>query len=151
MIMREKFAEALKQAQKSQDKRRMSTLRLIIAAIHDRDIANRGASKPPTTDEEITAILTKMVKQREESARLFEEGGRPELAAQEREENGIIRAFLPEQIGEEELRRACQQVVEDIGADGLRDIGRCMSALKEKYPGRMDFAKASGVVKSILQ
>jgi len=148
--MREKFAEALKQAQKSQDKRRMSTLRLIIAAIHDRDIANRSASKP-VTDEEITAILTKMVKQREESARLFEEGGRLELAAQEREENAIIRAFLPEQIGEEELKRACQQVVKDIGADGLRDIGRCMSALKEKYPGRMDFAKASGVVKSILQ
>jgi len=149
--MREKFAEALKQAQKSQDRRRMSTLRLIIAAIHDRDIANRGASKPPVTDEDITAILTKMVKQREESARLFEEGGRLELAAQEREENAIIRAFLPEQIGEEELKRACQQVVKDIGADGLRDIGRCMSALKEKYPGRMDFAKASGVVKSILQ
>jgi len=149
--MREKFAEALKQAQKSQDKRRMSTLRLIIAAIHDRDIANRGASKPPVSDEEITAILTKMVKQREESARLFEEGGRLELAAQEREENAIIRGFLPEQIGEEELKLACQQVVKDIGADGLRDIGRCMSALKEKYPGRMDFAKASGVVKSILQ
>jgi uncharacterized protein YqeY len=149
--MREKIAEALKQALKTQDKRSISTLRLILAAIHDRDIANRGAAKDPVSDEDIVAILSKMVKQREESARLFDEGGRPDLAAQERDEIVVIKRFLPKQLAEDDVKRACQQVVSDVGADGLRDIGRCMNALKAKYPGQMDFGKASGIVKGLLQ
>lgn len=149
--MRERLAQALKDAQKAHDKRRMSTLRLINAAIQDRDIANRGASKDPVSDEEILQILTKMVKQREESAKAFEEGNRLELADQEREEIVIIKQFLPTQLGEDDVRKLCAQLVNEMGADGLRDMGRCMNALKEKYPGKMDFSKASGIVKGLLQ
>lgn len=149
--MREKIAEALKHAQKAQDRTCVSTLRLILAAIQDRDIANRSTAKDPVSDDEIVAILSKMVKQRHESARAFEEGGRIELAEQEREEIAIIKSFLPKQLGEDAVKRVCQQVVSDVGADGLRDIGRCMNALKAKYPGQMDFGKASGIVKGLLQ
>lgn len=149
--MRDRFAQALKDAVRAQDKRRMSTLRLIQAAIHDRDIANRTAGKPPVTDDDILAILTKMVKQREESARSFEEGNRLELAEQERQEIVIIQDFLPRQMGEEATRQACAKAIQDVGAEGLRDMGRCMTVLKEKYPGQMDFSKASGIVKGLLQ
>ncbi|MFN3765878.1 MAG: GatB/YqeY domain-containing protein, partial [Aliihoeflea sp.] len=119
--MREKIAQALKSALRSQDKRRTSTLRLIQAAITDRDIANRGQGKDPVSDDEITQILAKMVKQREESARAFEEGNRLELAEQERQEIEIIRDFLPKQLGEDDTRQACAQVITEVGADGLRD------------------------------
>lgn len=149
--MREKIAQALKTALKSQDKRRTSTLRLIQAAITDRDIANRGQGKDPVSDDEITLILAKMVKQREESARAFEEGNRLELAEQERQEIEIIRDFLPKQLGEEDTRQACAQVITEVGADGLRDMGKCIAALKEKFPGQMDFSKASGMVKTMLK
>lgn len=149
--MRDKIAQALKAALKSQDKRRTSTLRLIQAAITDRDIANRGHGKDAVSDEEITQILAKMVKQREESAKAFEEGSRIDLAEQEREEIAIIRDFLPRQLADDDVRQACQQVIAEVGADGLRDIGRCMSTLKERYPGRMDFSKASGIVKDMLR
>ena len=149
--MREKLADALKTAVKAQDKRRTSTLRLIQAAIHDRDIAHRGAGKDPVTDQEIIEILAKMVKQRDESARLYEEGSRVDLALQEREEIEIIRDFLPKQLGDEDMKVACRHVIDQIGADGLRDMGRCMAALKEQFPGKMDFGKASGVVKEMLK
>ncbi len=149
--MRDKIAAALKDAIREQRKRRVSTLRLIQAAITDRDIANRGVGKDPVSDDEILAILTKMIKQREESARAFEEGNRLELAEQEREEIEIIRDFMPRQLCEEDVRRACVEVIDEVGAEGLRDMGRCMNALKEKFPGRMDFSKASGFVKNMLQ
>lgn len=149
--MRDLIAQALKTAIKAQDKRRTSTLRLISAAIQDRDIANRGAGKDPVSDDEILQILTKMVRQRDESAAAFEQGNRLELAEQEREEIEIIREFLPRQLCEDDVRRACSDVVAEMGADGLRDMGRCMNALKEKYPGKMDFGKASGIVKTLLQ
>jgi uncharacterized protein YqeY len=149
--MRETISEALKAALKAQDKRRTATLRLILAAIHDRDIAHRGAGKDPVSDEEIIQILAKMVKQREESARMYEEGSRVDLAIQERDEIGIIKDFLPRQLDEEGVKYACQNVIKEIGADGLRDMGRCMAALKEKFPGTMDFGKASGMVKDMLK
>jgi uncharacterized protein YqeY len=149
--MREKFAEALKQALKSSDRRRVSTIRLIQTAINDRDIANRGAGRDPVSEEEIALILTRMIKQRQESARLYEEGNRLELAEQEREEIGIIRSFLPKQLEEDAVKQACAQVITEVGADGLRDMGRCMSALREKFPGQMDFGKASGIVKGLLR
>lgn len=149
--MREKLAMALKQALKSSDRRRISTLRLIQAAVQDRDISNRGAGRDPVSDEDIAQILVKMMKQREESARLYEEGSRLELAAQEREEICVICEFLPQQLGEDAVQKACAQVIDEVGADGLRDMGRCMNALKERYPGQMDFGKASGIVKDLLQ
>lgn len=148
--MRDKIAEALKAAVKSQNKRRVSTLRLIQAAIKDRDIANRTAGKDPVSDEELLTVLSKMVKQREESARIYEEGNRLELAEQEREEIEVIRDFLPQQLCEEDVHAACAEVVREVGADGLRDMGRCMNALKQKFSGQMDFGKASGIVKTIL-
>jgi uncharacterized protein YqeY len=149
--MREKITEALKSAIKAGDRRRTATLRLINAAIQDRDIAHRGVGKDPVTDEEIMQILAKMIKQREESAKAFEDGGRLELAAQERDEIKIIQEFLPRQLGEEAVKQACEQVVREVGAEGLRDMGRCISALKERYPGQMDFGKASGIVKDLLR
>jgi uncharacterized protein YqeY len=91
------------------------------------------------------------VKQREESAKIYEEANRLELAEQEREEIAVIRSFLPQQLGDDQVRQLCAKVIADVGADGLRDMGKCMAALKEQYPGRMDFSKASGVVKTLLQ
>jgi uncharacterized protein YqeY len=149
--MRDKIAQALKDSLKAHDKRRTGTLRLINAAIQDRDIANRGAGKDPVSDEEIMLILAKMVKQREESAKAFEDGHRPELAAIERAEIEVIREFMPKQMGEEDVRQACKRVIDEVGAEGLRDMGRCMSALKDQYAGQMDFSKASGIVKTLLQ
>lgn len=149
--MRDNIAEALKQAQKAQDKRSVSTLRLIQAAIKDRDIAHRGAGKDPVTGDEILEILAKMVKQRQESAKAFEEGNRLELAEQERAEIEIIREFLPQQLCEDDIKAACAKAIDEIGADGLRDMGKCMGELKKKYSGQMDFGKASGIVKNMLQ
>jgi len=149
--MRETIARALNESAKSKDKLRLATIRLMQAAIKDRDIALRGAGKDPASEEEILQILAKMIKQREESARLYREGKREDLASQELAEIEIIRSFMPRQLGEEDMRRACAEVVRDVGADGLRDMGKCMNALKEKFPGQMDFGKASGIVKDILR
>jgi uncharacterized protein YqeY len=150
-IMREQLANCLKDALKAKDQRRISTVRLIQAAIKDRDIANRGIGKDPVGDEDIMQILAKMIKQREESARIYAENGRPELAEQEREEIVVINQFLPEQIGEEKVKELCASVIRETGSQGLRDMGKCMNALKERYPGQMDFAKASGMVKDLLK
>ncbi|MFQ0813569.1 glutamyl-tRNA amidotransferase [Brucella anthropi] len=150
-MLRQEISQALTTALKAQDKRRMSTLRLILAAVKDRDIANRTAGKDPVGDEELLGILGKMVKQREESARIYEEGNRLELAEAEREEITIISEFLPQQMTEDEIRQACADAIAEIGAQGLRDMGKCMAVLKERYAGKMDFTKASAIVKSLLQ
>ena len=149
--MRDKLSNSMKDAMRSKDSRRLSTVRLIQTAIKDRDIAHRGAGKDPVSDDEIMQILQKMVKQREESAKIYEDAGRAELAAQEREEIEIIKGFMPEQMSEDKIRQLCQSVVSETGAQGLRDMGKCMNVLKEKYPGQMDFAKASGMVKDLLK
>ncbi len=149
--MREQFANALKQALKARDARRTSTVRLIQAAIKDRDIANRGQGKDPASDDEIMQILAKMIKQREESARVYDQGGRPELAEQERQEITIINEFLPEQFSEEKVRELCVAIIAEIGAQGLRDMGKVINALKERHPGQMDFAKASSILKELLK
>ncbi len=149
--MREKITEALKTALKSGDKQRASTLRMMNAAIQDRDIANRGTGKGPAGDEEVLQILTKMVKQRQESAKAFEDGNRPELAATENAEIAIINGFLPSQLDEADARAAIGQAIRDTGAAGVRDMGKVMAELKAKYTGQMDFGKASGWVKELLQ
>ena len=149
--MREKITEALKTALKSGDKQRASTLRMMNAAIQDRDIANRGTGKGPAGDEEVLQILTKMVKQRQESAKAFEDGNRPELAATENAEIAIINDFLPSQMDEADARAAIGQAIRDTGAAGVRDMGKVMAELKAKYTGQMDFGKASGWVKELLQ
>ncbi len=148
--MRDHISAALKAAMLSQDKRRTSTLRLISAAIKDREIAARTSGRDPVQDEDITEILVKMIKQRLESARLYEEGNRLDLAEQEREEIAIIKSFLPEQMDEDQVRSVCAEAVKTTGAAGLRDMGKCMQALKSRYAGRMDFGKASTFVKGLL-
>ncbi|TPW30466.1 GatB/YqeY domain-containing protein [Pararhizobium mangrovi] len=149
--MREKFAESLKEAMRAKDARRLTTIRLIQAAVKDRDLANRASGKEPVGDDEIMLILVKMIRQREESVAAYEEAARLELAEQEREEIAVIRQFMPEQMPEEEVQELCRSVVEETNAQGLRDMGKCMNTLKQRYPGRMDFTKASGVVKGLLR
>ena len=151
MGLRDKFAASLKEAMKTKDARRLSTVRLVQAAVKDRDIANRTAGKEPVSDEEIMRILAKMIKQREESAAVYEGAGRKEFAQQEREEIAIIQQFMPEQLPETTVQELCKSIVKETGAQGLRDMGKCMNKLKERYPGQMDFSKASGLVKGLLR
>ena len=148
--MREKITDSLKEAIKSQDKRRMATLRLITAAIKDRDVEARGQGKERVDDDDLLQILAKMVKQRDESVRVYEEAGRLELAEQERDEIVIIQEFLPKQMSEDEVKEACAAAVKELDAEGLRDMGKVMAHLKQTYPGQMDFGKASGLVKGLL-
>ena len=149
--LRSRIEEELKLAIRSQDKRRMATLRLIAAAIKDRDIQARGTGKDDTpTEADLQALLMKMIKQRKESAEMYEKGGRPDLAAQEREEIAIIEEFLPRQMTDEEIAEAVDAVIAETGAQSLKDMGRVMGALKAKYAGQMDMAKASRLVKEKL-
>jgi len=148
--MRDRIDAALKQAMLARDKRATATLRLINAAIKDRDIALRGAGKDPVSEDGITEILMKMIRQRIESAHLYEEGNRLDLADQERQEIAIIKAFLPEQLDESQMKSVCAEAIKATGASGLRDVGKCMQALKTRYAGRMDFGKANTVVKGML-
>ncbi|MBI1384774.1 MAG: GatB/YqeY domain-containing protein [Rhizobiales bacterium] len=148
--MRTEINEALKAAMKGQERRRTSTLRLITAAIKDRDIAARTAGGESVSDAEILDILAKMIKQRRESAETYEGAGRLDLAEQEREEITIIEGFLPRQLTEAETEAAVDATLAELGCSGLKDIGRTMGRLKEKYAGQMDFAKASALVKRRL-
>ena len=149
--MRDNFNEALKSALKAKDKIRVSTLRLILAAIKDRDIAARtGDRTQGVPDEEILQILAKMIKQRRESSKTYEEAGRLDLAEQENKEIEVIEDFMPRQLCLEEIEKACNSVVGEVGASGLKDMGKCMGALKNRYGGQMDFGKASGIVKELL-
>ncbi|MDQ0454558.1 GatB/YqeY domain-containing protein [Rhizobium paknamense] len=149
-MLRETLTAALKEAMKAKDSRRLSTIRLMQSAIKDRDIANRGEGKAEASDDDILQLFAKLVKQRDESAKIYEENARPELAAQEREEAAIIKGFMPEQMSDEKVREAIAAIIADINAEGVRDMGKVMAALKERYAGQMDFAKASGTVKELL-
>ena len=148
--MRETITAALKHATKAQDKRRISTLRLISAAIKDRDIAARTAGKSEATDAELLELLAKMIKQREESEKIYADAGRAELARQEAEEIVIIREFLPKQLSEAEMEKAVAVAIAEAGAASVKDMGKVMAALKARYAGQMDFAKASALVKAKL-
>jgi uncharacterized protein len=148
--MRDAINAALKEAMKAGDKGRLSTLRLMNAAIKDRDIAARGDGKEPLNEEELLQLFQKMVKQRQESAKVYEDNGRPEMAAQEREEITVIQSFMPTQMDEAAMTSAVDAVVTELGASGMKDMGRVMAALKERYAGTMDFGKANGIVKSRL-
>ncbi len=149
-MLRDKIMDAVKEAQKGKNRKRISTLRLINAAIIDRDIALRGKGKDRADDDEVLDILGKMIKQREESSRLYDEGGRPELAAEERQEIEVIREFLPHQLDEAELAEAVDAVVAETEAQSLRDMGKVMGLLKERYRGQIDLGKAGALIKSKL-
>ena len=148
--MRETITAALKAAIKAQDKRRISTLRLIAAAIKDRDIAARGAGKGEATEAELLELFAKMIKQREESEKIYTQAGRAELAKQEAEEIDIIREFLPVQLSDAALQKAIAGSIAEAGASSVKDMGKVMAVLKARYAGQMDFAKASALVKAKL-
>lgn len=148
--MRDQINQALKRALKSRDTLRMGTLRLITAAIKDRDIEARGKGKEAVDDAEILQILQKMVKQREESAKVYAENGREELAEQERSEIEVIQDFLPKPLSQEEVDAAIDAAVVETGAQSLKDMGKVVGVLKGKYPGRIDFGQASKAVKAKL-
>lgn len=151
-MLKEQINDALTKSMKAKDEKlRVATLRLINAAIKDRDIAARGEDRcEGATPEEILAILTKMVKQREESAAAFEKGCRPELAEQERSEIEVIREFLPRQLSADEIKLAVSDVIKEYDASGLKDMGKCMGALKERFNGAMDFGQAGKLMKESL-
>ena len=151
MGLREQLGESLKGAMKAKDARRVSTLRMVLSAIKDKDIANRTeSSREGIGDDEVLSLLAKMIKQREESAAAFDAGGRPEMAKSEREEIEIIRAYMPKQMGAEEARAAAASVIAHTPATSMKDMGKVMAALKERHAGQMDFAKASATVKELL-
>ncbi|MBY5899152.1 GatB/YqeY domain-containing protein [Rhizobium leguminosarum] len=149
-MLRDQLATQLKEAMKAKNAERLSTVRLIQAAVKDRDIANRGIGKEQASDDEILQILAKMVKQRDESAKIYEENSRPELAAKERAEIIVIQDFMPKQLSDSEVRANVSAIIAETGAAGAKDMGKVMAALKERYAGQMDIAKASATVKELL-
>ncbi len=149
-MLRDKFNTAMKEAMRSKDRRRLATIRLIMAAVKDRDISVRTESDSKVGDPEIIEILSKMVKQRNDSIKAYEDGGRLELAKQEREEIEIISEFLPRQLDEREIEIAVKEAIEQTSASGLKDIGKIMATLKSEYSGQMDFAKASAMARDLL-
>ena len=149
-MLRERINEAVKGAMKAQEKLKLSTLRLVNAAIMNADIEAQMAQKPALSDDDILGVLQKMIKQRQDSVAAYEQGGRQELADQERGEIEIIKGFLPQQLSEAEAKEAIAAAIKDTGAAGMKDMGRVMAALRERHAGKMDFGKASGVVKGML-
>jgi uncharacterized protein YqeY len=151
MSLRQQLNDSMKEALKARDAKRLSTLRLVLAALKDRDIAARSeTSRALLGDDEILSLMAKMIKQREESATAYDAGGRPELAAGEREEIAIIRSFMPKQMDEAETAAAIRAVIAETGASSIKDMGKVMAALKERFAGRMDFSKASAATKAAL-
>lgn len=150
-MLRQKFTDSLKEAMKEKNLLTVSTVRLIIAKLKDQDIDARGKGNASGIgDPEIQQMLQGMIKQRRESITLYDQGGRPELAEKERGEIAIIERFLPKQLSDAEIEVAVKEIIASIGASGMKDMGRTMAALKERYTGQMDSAKASQVVKRLL-
>ncbi len=149
-MLRDDINNALKEAMKAKDERAVSTLRMVNAALKNADIDARGSGKPALGDADVLSILQKMIKQRQESVELYKKGARDDLVRQEQREIEIISAYLPKQMSDDELRAAIAAVVKETGAVGMKDMGRVMAALKERYAGKMDFAKAGGLVKKQL-
>ncbi|PWE27828.1 GatB/YqeY domain-containing protein [Pararhodobacter marinus] len=151
MTLRARITDDLKQAMKNKDQLRLSTLRLINAAIKDRDIALRGDGEDrEMSEDEITAVLSRMVKQRQESARAYEEAGRLELVEREEAEIKVIETYLPRQLSEDEVAAAIEEVIAELEAGSIRDMGPVMNALKSRYTGQMDFGAVGPQVKARL-
>jgi uncharacterized protein YqeY len=150
-MLRQELSDSLKEAMKAREERAVSTIRLILAALKDRDIAARGNGNADGISEpEILEMLKTMIRQRRESIQSYEAGGRIDLAQQEAEEIGVIERFLPEQIEGEAMTAAIEQTVAELGATTIKDMGKTIQALKATYAGRMDFSKASAIVKQML-
>ena len=149
-MLRTGINDAMKEAMKARDERRVSTLRLMNAAIKNADIEARGQGKEPLNEAELMSLFQKMIKQRQESAELYEKGRRPELAAQERAEIEIIASYMPKQMSDAEAGAAIAAIVHEINAQSMKDMGRVMAALKERFAGSMDLGKASAKIKDLL-
>ena len=149
-MLRDDINKALTEAQKAKNERTVSTLRMVNSTLKNADIEARGASKPTLGDAEVLAILQKMIKQRQESVELYKKGARADLVKQEEEEIAIISGYLPKQMSEAEMTAAIEAAVKDTGAAGMKDMGKVIGALRGKYAGQMDMAKASAMVKAKL-
>lgn len=150
MALRERFTDELKAAMKGGEKAKVAAIRLIQAALKDRDIEARGAGKGPLGEDEILGLLQKMLKQRQESIAIYDRNARPELADAERAEVAVIEGFMPRQLGEEEVKAAIEAAIAATGAASMKDMGKVVAALRAEHAGRMDFAKASALVKARL-
>ena len=151
MSLRAQFNDAMKEAMKAKDAKRLATVRLILAALKDRDIAARSdGQRDLVGDDDILTLLAKMIKQREESAAAFDAGNRPEMAAGEREEIAVIRTFMPAQMDDAALKDAVTKTIAEVGAASVKDMGKVMAVLKERFAGQMDFGKASAATKDVL-
>ena len=151
MSLRKKIKEQFNTALKSKNKTLISTLRLVLAAIEERDISNRtNEKKEPVKDEEIVKVLRRMKKQRQESADLYKKGGRQELLEAEESEIKIIDTFLPKQLNEEDTKKICKETIESLGASSMKDMGKIMGSLKKKYSDTIDFSKVHTIVTSLL-
>jgi len=151
MALRDSFTTEMKAAMKSGDQRRLSTVRMIMAGLKDRDIDARGKGNPNGIDDgDILRLLQGMVKQRRESIELYKQGNRPELAQQEQEEIAVIESFLPKQMSDAEAEAAIKAAISATGAQSVKDMGKVMAALKEKHSGQLDMSKAGGMVKKVL-
>ena len=149
-MLREDLQNALKEAMKSKDMETVGAVRLIIAGQKEKDVVARGSGKECASDQELLAMMQTMVKQRTESARIYKEGGRPELAEKEEKEIKVIERFLPKQLGEEETKAIIKNIMAEIGASSIKDMGKVMAELKAKYAGQVDMGKASSLIKALL-
>ena len=149
-MLRDDINNAVKDAMKAKDERKLSTLRMVNSTIKNADIDARGQGKPPLSDADLLGLFQKMIKQRQESAEIYDKGGRPELAAKEKAEVEIIQAYLPQQMSDVEAGHAISVLLQEINAETMKDMGRAMAALRERFAGKMDFGKASGRIKELL-
>jgi uncharacterized protein YqeY len=149
-VLRESINKAMKEAMKARDERRVSTLRLMNAAIQNADLEAGGQGKPPLNEAELMALFQKLIKQRHDSVEMYDKGGRPELAERERAEIEIIASYLPKQMSDVEAGAAITAILHEINAQGMKDMGRAMTTLRERFAGTMDFGKASAKIKELL-
>ena len=150
MSLKNQIEEKLNQALKAKDKNTYPTLRLVVSAIKDAEIAGRSKGQKEMTDGDIIAILKKMIKQRNESCEVYKKAGRNELLNNETKEIEVINAFLPKQLSEEETKKICEEVIKSVGASSMKDMGKVMGALKSKHADTLDFSKVSSIIKRLL-
>ena len=150
MSLKKEIEEKLNETLKAKDKKTYPTLRLVVSAIKDAEIAARTKGQKEITDSDITAILKKMIKQRNESCEVYKKAGRNELLENETKEIEVISAFLPKQLSEEETKKICQDTIKSVGATSMKDMGKIMGALKSKYADTLDFSKVSSILKGLL-
>src|SRR3954463_15684146 len=149
-MLREDINNAVKDAMRAKDERKLSTLRMVNSTLKNADIEARGQGKPPLSDGDLLGVLQKMIKQRQEAVEIYAQGGPAELAAQAREEIGILSGYLPKQMSEADVNGAISAAIAETGAAGIKDMGKVIGVLKSKYAGQMDFGKASAMVKAAL-